>query len=114
MTSSPTSLSGWVALSGVHGSLPCRTPVERADVSIEACEPPAVHLRDVEVRVSFPGILELHALLVVHVDEILVGLVPRVEFVSLVHHEAFDVLHSSHASWRQKTALGRCWIDIEL
>ena len=41
-------------------------PVEIAAVSIEACEPLAAHLRDVEVHVSFLGIHELHALLVVH------------------------------------------------
>ena len=86
----------------------------RAVSSIEASASRADHQLDVEVRVSCLDILELYALLVVHVDVLLVGLVPRVEFVSLVHHEAFDVLHSSHASWRQKTALGRCWIYIEL
>ena len=42
------------------------------------------------------------------------GLCLELKSVSLVHHEAFDVLRSSHASQRQKTALGRCWIDIEL
>ena len=90
------------------------TPAERAAVSTEACEHPAVHLRVGEVRVSSAGISELTALLAVRIDVLLEGLVPRVEFVSLEHHEAFDVLYSSHASWRQKTALGRCWIYIEL
>ena len=74
----------------------------------------ADHLLDVAVLVPYLDILELLALLVVHADELLEGLVPRVEFVSLVHHEAFDVLHWAHASWTQKTALGRCWIYIEL
>ena len=90
------------------------TPAERAAVSIESCEYPAVHLLVGEVRVSSAGIPELIALLAVHIDELLEGLVPRVEFVYLERHEAFDVLYSSHASWKQKTALGRCWIDIEL
>ena len=90
------------------------TPTGRAAVSIVACEHPAVHLHVGEVRVSSAGIPELTALLAVRVDELLKGLVPRVEFVSLERHEAFDALYLSHASWRQKTALGRCWIYIEL
>ena len=49
------------------------TPVERAAVSIEAFELPAVHPLDVVVRVSFAGIPELTALLAVHTDELLVG-----------------------------------------
>ena len=55
---------------------------------------------------QFPGpfadILELYALLLVPVDVLLVGLVPRVVFVSLEYHEAFDVQHSSHASSTQR------------
>ena len=58
-------------------------PAGRAAVSIEVCEHPAVHLLVGEVRVSSAGIPELTALLVVHTDVLLEGLVPRVEFVSL-------------------------------
>ena len=82
--------------------------------SIEVFGYLAARLLDVGVLVSYSDNPELTALLAVHVDVLLVGLVPRVVAVSLVHHEAFDVPRSSHASWRQKTALGRCWIDIEL
>ena len=39
---------------------------------------------------------------------------PRVVAVSLAQYVAVGVPHSSHATWRQKTALGHCWIDIEL
>ena len=38
---------------------------------------------------------------------------PRAVAVSLVQYVAVGVPHSSRASWRQKTAVGRCWIDIE-
>ena len=88
------------------------TLAEKVASSIEASGFPAAHLLGVGVLVSYPDTPELTALLAVHIGVLLVGLVPRVIAVSLVHHEAFDVLHSSHASWRQKTAPGRCWIDI--
>ena len=75
---------------------------------------PAAHQHTAAVPGPFADIPELYALLLVPVDVLLVGLVPRVVFVSLECHEAFDVQHLSHASSTQMTAPGRCWIDIEL
>ena len=82
--------------------------------SIEAFLCPADHLHVGVAPEPFPDTPELYALHAVHVDVLLEGLVPRVVFVSLVHHEAVDVQRSSHASWTQKTPPGRCWIDREL
>ena len=112
--SSRTSLACSTTLCGAHGFLLDTLPVG-LDASSRGSSPcPAARQRTAAVPGPFADTLELYALLLVPVDVLLVGLVPRVVFVSLECHEAFDVQHSSHASLTQTTAPGRCWIDIEL
>ena len=87
---------------------------ERVAFSIEVSGCLAAHQPDVEVLVSYSHTHGPTALLVVHTDVLLGGFVPPVVAVSLVQYVAVGVPHSSHATWRHKTALGHCWIDIEL
>ena len=108
------SLSCSAVLYGAHGFLHDNLLAGLDVFFIESSPYPAAHLHSAVAPGPFADIPELYALLLVPVDVRLEGLVPRVVFVSLVHHEAVDVQHLSHASSTQMTAPGRCWIDIEL
>ena len=96
--SSRTSLACSTTLCGARGFLLDNLLAGLDAFSRKSSPCPAARLHTAAVPGPFADIPELYALLLVPVDALLVGLVPRVVFVSLECHEAFDVQHLSHAS----------------